>query len=80
MNHKYNTQVFPDVCTFFIYDRQQDICQLYDYDSQAYADSCALIAATPTPALAECVASDEECLVRFYKTNIKNVISPFFSN
>ena len=62
---QYCSQVFPDVCTFFIYDRQQDICQLYDYDSQAYADSCALIAATPTPALAECVASDEECLVRF---------------
>merc|ERR1711962_1734665 len=59
---QYCSQVFPDVCTFFIYDRQQDICQLYDYDSQAYADSCALIAATPTPALAECVASDEECL------------------
>ena len=61
---QYCSQVFPDVCTFFIYDRQQDICQLFDYDPQAYADSCALIAATPTPSLAECRASDEECLVR----------------
>jgi len=59
---QYCSQVFPDVCTFFIYDRQQDICQLFDYDPQAYADSCALIAATPTPSLAECRASDEECL------------------
>ena len=62
---QYCSQVFPDVCTFFIYDREQDICQLYDYDSHEYADSCALIAATPTPSLTECRSSDEECLVRY---------------
>ena len=47
---QYCSQVFQDVCTFFIYDRQQDICQLFDYDPKVYADSCDLIAATPTSA------------------------------
>ena len=60
---QYCRQVFPNVCTFFIYDRQQGNCQLFDYDSQEYANSCALIAATPTPSLVECAKSDETCLV-----------------
>ena len=60
------SQIFPDVCTFFIHDRQQDLCQLYDYDPQEYADSCDLIAGTPTPSLAECKELNDNCLVRFY--------------
>ena len=67
---QYCSLVFPDVCTFFIYDRQQDICQLFDYDSQEYANSCALIAATPTPSLVECAKSDETCLVIIQKCHI----------
>ena len=76
---QYCSQIFPSVCEFFIYDRQQDICQLFDYDPQAYADSCALIAATPTPSLAECRASDEECLVRLSNqySNLNICLSTF---
>ena len=58
-------EVFSGVCTFFIYDRQQDICQLYDYDEHEYTDSCARIALTPNPSLAECKTSDDDCVVRF---------------
>ena len=65
------SQGFTNVCTFFIHDRQQDLCQLFDYDSQEYADSCALIAATPTPTLTECQESDDECLVSPYLTKIR---------
>ena len=59
------SQVFPNVCTFFIHNRQQDLCQLFDYDAQEYVDSCEFIAATPTPNLTECQQSDDECLVSF---------------
>jgi len=59
---QYCRQVFPNICTFFIYDRQQGVCQLFDYDSQEYADSCDIIAATPIPSLTECQESQEDCL------------------
>ena len=60
-------EIFHD-CIFFIYDRQHDICQLYDYDSQKYVESCALVAATPVPSLDKCKSLDDDCLVRNLKT------------
>ena len=63
---KFCNEIFHD-CMFFIYDKQQDICQLYDYDSHEYVDSCALIAATPTTSLIKCSSSADECLVRLLR-------------
>ena len=60
------SQIFPNVCTFFIHDRQQDLCQIFDYDYQEYVKSCNFISGTPTPSLTECQALGEKCLVRFY--------------
>ena len=59
-------EVFSGLCTFFIYDRQQDICQVYDYGEQEYAASCARIGSTPKPSFADCEVSDENCVVRLY--------------
>ena len=61
---EYCRDVFTDMCTFFIYDRQQVFCQLFDYDPDVYASSCALIGGTPNPSLTECQESNDECLVR----------------
>ena len=51
-------------CVFFIYDREDRLCQLFDFDEQIYADSCKKIAATPKPDLAECKESNDPCTVR----------------
>ena len=61
---EYCRDIFTDVCTFFIYDRQQVFCQLFDYDPDVYASSCALIGGTPNPSLTECQESNDKCLVR----------------
>ena len=61
---EYCRDVFTDVCTFFIYDRQQVFCQLFDNVPDIYASSCALIGGTPNPSLTECQESNDECLVR----------------
>jgi len=57
--------VYPvDRCIFFIYDREDRLCQLFDFDEQIYVDSCMKIAATPKPDLAECKESNDPCTVR----------------
>ena len=57
--------VYPvERCVFFIYDREDRLCQLFDFDEQIYADSCKKIAATPKPDLAECKESNDPCTVR----------------
>jgi len=55
-------EIFAGVCTFFLYDREEDLCQLYDYDPGDYAAACSIIGATPTPKLSECASSTDECL------------------
>ena len=59
-------QICRDVgrCKFFIYDRQNDLCELYDIDEQLYVESCKGIASTPKPDLAECKESNDPCTVR----------------
>ena len=68
---KYCSNIFPGVCSFFIYDRQQNICQIYDYDPEDYAASCNIIGGTPTPSLVECDNSNEECLVSMIDLYLK---------
>ena len=58
------SQVYPGRCKFFIYDRQDELCELYDIDEQLYVDSCKRTAGTPQPDIAECKESDDLCTVR----------------
>ena len=67
---KYCSDIFPDLCTFFIYDRQQNGCNLYSYDPEEYVESCNIIGGTPLPSLSECKNLDDECLVRIHKYEI----------
>ena len=61
---KYCSDIYPNLCTFFIYDRQQNGCNLYSYDPEDYVESCNQTGGTPLPSLAECKNSNDECLVR----------------
>ena len=57
-------EIFAGVCTFFLYDREEDLCSLYNYDPGDYAAACSILGGTPTPKLADCQTSTDECLVR----------------
>ena len=57
-------EIFAGVCTFFLYDRMEDICQLYNYEPGDYAAACSILGGTPTPKLEDCQTSTDECLVR----------------
>ena len=63
---EYCHTVFTEICTFFIYDREQDSCQLFDFDSEVYASSCTIVGGTPMPSLTQCQNSGDKCLVRTY--------------
>ena len=60
--------VFTDVCTFFIYDRENELCEMYDYEKEIYVATCTRFGGPPTPSLAECQVSTDPCSVR--KKNI----------
>ena len=64
-------EIFVGVCTFFLYDRMEDICQLYNYEPGDYAAACSILGGTPTPKLADCQTSTDECLVRTNKYSFK---------
>ena len=53
-----------DDCEFFIYNRKSELCELFDYDKEIYANSCTRIGGTPQPNLSECKNSTDPCLVR----------------
>jgi len=54
-------EVYPSRCKFFIYDREDELCELYSIDEQLYVDSCKRTAGTPQPPLAECKESNDPC-------------------
>ena len=60
----YCSGVYEGQCTFFIYDRKQSLCELFDSEVEDFAGSCNRLGGTPSPSLASCQDSDDECLVR----------------
>ena len=69
-------EIYSDRCTFFIYDRQNELCELFDYDEEIYVESCSRVGGTPTPTLVECQNSTDPCTVR--KIYIILRVSPNF--
>ena len=57
---------YADNCVFFIYDRLNQICELFDFNEQDFADSCQKVGGTPEPSLVECQQSDDPCSVRYF--------------
>ena len=56
---------YADKCVFFIYDRINEICELFDFNEQDFADSCQKVGGTPEPSLVECQQSNDPCSVRY---------------
>ena len=57
--------VYADKCVFFIYDRVNEACELFDFNEQDFADSCQKVGGTPEPSLVECEQSNDPCSVRY---------------
>ena len=56
---------YADKCVFFIYDRVNQICELFDFNEQDFSDSCQKVGGTPEPSLVECQQSNNPCSVRY---------------
>lgn len=59
----YDGENSAEKCTFFIFDKRDNLCQLFDKDVQEYFGSCNVTAGTPQPVLSECQSEDSECKV-----------------
>lgn len=59
--------IYESKCTFFVYDRREILCQMFDGPVEDYTSSCKITAASPQPNLEDCQAQAENdaCLVRF---------------
>ena len=69
-------EVYAGRCIFFIYNREDELCELYDIDEQIYADSCKRITGTPQPSLAECKESNDPCTVRHQLQQSDIILDP----
>ena len=57
-------------CSFFTYNREDDFCELYEYDVKEYINSCVKKGMTETPSFDKCLDFDEPCAVSTYLPNI----------
>ena len=71
LGDEFNCQKFcgsydnPDFhkCTFFIFNRLDNFCDLYDYDVKDYMKTCLKKGMTLTPAFDLCLDFDQPCAV-----------------
>ena len=74
----YCNVIYSPDCTFYIYDKQQVLCQLLNSPMNGYVSSCSKYAGPPTPSVAKCLSSTDACKVfRFY--NLKSDITIDYS-
>ena len=59
--------VYPDDCTFFVWDRIKGLCELYNYSMTEYISSCNLLGGSPNPGLDACEEYVDKCLVCIIK-------------
>ena len=55
--------IYTGICTFFIFDRQQIICELLQQPFGNYINSCQKVAGPPEPLVSSCRESEDECKV-----------------
>merc|ERR1712223_486705 len=56
-------EIYPTKCTFFIYDRQQEICELFDSAIEDYPSSCTKIAGPRDPDVVDECPDQDDCTV-----------------
>ena len=73
----YCNVIYSPDCTFYIYDKQQVLCQLLNSPMNGYVSSCSKYAGPPTPSVAKCLSSTDACKVfRYY--NFKSDITIYY--
>ena len=55
--------VYSGVCKFFIFDKQQVICQLINEELKTYTDTCRKFGGPPNPSIQECEELEDNCKV-----------------
>lgn len=55
--------VYSGVCKFFIFDKQQVVCQLINEELKTYTDTCRKFGGPPIPSIQECEALEDSCKV-----------------
>ena len=58
--------VYTEDCTFFVWDRINVICELYDYNMTEYLNSCKTLGGSPSPGLEACEEYVDKCMVNIY--------------
>jgi hypothetical protein len=61
-------EVYPGRCTFFIYDRKQEVCELFDTVQDDYISTCKKIGGPRGPEIATCPSDPDPCVVSTFKT------------
>ena len=56
---KYCYQIYSGHCQFFIYDKKEKLCQLFDYPINDFAKYCNKIGGSRFPDLSDCSTQDE---------------------
>lgn len=64
--------IYPDRCTFFIYDYRQKECQLWETPVDDYLSGCYKFAGPVTPNVEDCeqIFKDDECEVSFFESKV----------
>ena len=55
--------VYAGACKFFIFDKQQVICQLIKEDLKTYTDTCRKFGGPANPSIQECEELEDNCKV-----------------
>ena len=63
----YCSTIYSPECKFYIYDRQQVICELLREEMDHYVQSCKKYAGPPKPTVSQCLSSTDECKVSVLK-------------
>ena len=55
--------IYKDLCTFFIYDRKEVLCELIKEPFDNYVHSCSKYGGPNSPTISECYDSNDGCKV-----------------
>ena len=56
-------QVYPSKCTFWIFDKKQTLCDLFDYEIDVFTQSCKKIGGPKEPDFESCATDPDPCVV-----------------
>ena len=57
--------IFSGRCTFFIYDRKQDICLIMNQTIESYVETCKKVGGPNAPSINDCQGDTDPCNVSY---------------